>query len=116
MSSTDESIRYVGENLGEEPSEATSKRSGSHPPSSVGGRRWSLCQAARCLLDESSAGEGNEEEEDSSPGERDIVHRRRGGCLEPGGVGFWAQHGLPVVSGSQILISCWRSLVSLLNL
>ncbi|KAL0288441.1 UNVERIFIED_CONTAM: hypothetical protein Sangu_2657700 [Sesamum angustifolium] len=60
MSSTDESVRYVGENLGEDPSETTSKRYGSHPPSSVGGRRWSLRQAAHRLLDESSAGEGDE--------------------------------------------------------
>ncbi|KAL0461266.1 UNVERIFIED_CONTAM: hypothetical protein Slati_0014200 [Sesamum latifolium] len=57
------------ENLGEDPSEATSKRSGSNSPSYVGGRRWSLRQAARRLLDESSEEEegGNKEEEDSSP-------------------------------------------------
>ncbi|KAL0405966.1 UNVERIFIED_CONTAM: hypothetical protein Slati_3910500 [Sesamum latifolium] len=54
MSSTDKSIGYVGENLCEDPSEATSKRPGSNPPSYDGGRRWSLCQAARRLLDESS--------------------------------------------------------------
>ncbi|KAL0319872.1 UNVERIFIED_CONTAM: hypothetical protein Sradi_5248700 [Sesamum radiatum] len=76
MSFTDESIRYVGENLGEDPSEATSKRSGSNPSSYVGGRRWSLRQAAHCLLDESSKEEGDEEEEDSSPGEINPVHRK----------------------------------------
>ncbi|KAL0442189.1 UNVERIFIED_CONTAM: hypothetical protein Sradi_0157800 [Sesamum radiatum] len=81
MSSTDESIRYVGENLGEDPSKATSKRSGSHPQSSTGGRRWSLRQAARHLLDESSTEEDDEKEEDSSPGERDIVHREEKGLL-----------------------------------
>ncbi|KAL0451411.1 UNVERIFIED_CONTAM: hypothetical protein Slati_1119200 [Sesamum latifolium] len=77
MSSTDESIRYVGENLGEDPSEVTSKRFGSNPPSYVGGRRWVLRQAAHRLLDESSKEEegGDEEEEDSSPGEIDPVHR-----------------------------------------
>ncbi|KAL0295884.1 UNVERIFIED_CONTAM: hypothetical protein Sangu_3179100 [Sesamum angustifolium] len=75
MSSTDESLRYMGENLGEDPFEAISKRSGSHPPSSVGGRMWSLRKAARHLLDESSEGEGDEEEEDSSPGEMDPVRR-----------------------------------------
>ncbi|KAL0456136.1 UNVERIFIED_CONTAM: hypothetical protein Slati_0952800 [Sesamum latifolium] len=66
MSSIDEFIRYMGENLGNDPSEATSKRSGSYPPSYVDGRKWSLCQAAHRFLDESSKEEGDEEEEDSS--------------------------------------------------
>ncbi|KAL0411676.1 UNVERIFIED_CONTAM: hypothetical protein Slati_3757300 [Sesamum latifolium] len=58
----------MGENLGEDPSEVTSKRSGSNLPSYVGGRRWSLRQAAHRLSDESSEEEegGDEEEEDSS--------------------------------------------------
>ncbi|KAL0455312.1 UNVERIFIED_CONTAM: hypothetical protein Slati_0870400, partial [Sesamum latifolium] len=74
MSSTDESIRYMGENPGEDPSEATSKRSGSNPPFYASGRRWSLRQAARRLLDESLEGEGDEEEADSSPGKIDPAH------------------------------------------
>ncbi|KAL0458755.1 UNVERIFIED_CONTAM: hypothetical protein Slati_0502700 [Sesamum latifolium] len=73
MFSTDESIRYIGENPGEDPSEATSKRSCSNPPSCINGRRWSLRQVAFRLLDESSEEEegGDEEEEGSSPGEVD---------------------------------------------
>ncbi|KAL0420355.1 UNVERIFIED_CONTAM: hypothetical protein Slati_3058400 [Sesamum latifolium] len=70
MSSTDESVRYIGENLGDDLSEATSRRSGSPLPSYVAGQRWSLRQAARRLLDESS-----EEEEGSSPGEMDLPPR-----------------------------------------
>ncbi|KAL0444753.1 UNVERIFIED_CONTAM: hypothetical protein Slati_2198000 [Sesamum latifolium] len=69
MSSNDESVRYVGENLGDDPSEATSKRLGSPLPSYVAGRRWNLRQAAHHLLDESSEEDGDgEEKEDSSPG------------------------------------------------
>ncbi|KAL0462272.1 UNVERIFIED_CONTAM: hypothetical protein Slati_0114800 [Sesamum latifolium] len=71
MSSIDESVQYVGEN----PGEGTSKRSGSPLPSYVTGWRWSLRQAARRLLDESSEEEGNEQEENSSPGETDPVSR-----------------------------------------
>ncbi|KAL0323497.1 UNVERIFIED_CONTAM: hypothetical protein Sangu_1969000 [Sesamum angustifolium] len=109
----DESIRYTGENLGKNPSVATSKRFGSHPPSSIGGRRWSLRQVVHRLLDESS--------------ERRVTRRRkilplvkwtsligrREGCLGLGGVGLWAQRGLLVVSSSRIFINWWRSLVSL---
>ncbi|KAL0453581.1 UNVERIFIED_CONTAM: hypothetical protein Slati_1336200 [Sesamum latifolium] len=65
MSSIDESVCYVGKNLGDDLSKATSKRSGSPLPSYVTGRRWSLRQAARRLLDEPSKEEG------SSPGEMD---------------------------------------------
>ncbi|KAL0449181.1 UNVERIFIED_CONTAM: hypothetical protein Slati_1474500 [Sesamum latifolium] len=76
MSSTDELVRYVGENLGDDPSEATSKRSGSPLTSYVAGWRWSLCQAARRLLDEPSEDEGDDEEEEgSSPGEMDPLPR-----------------------------------------
>ncbi|KAL0345384.1 UNVERIFIED_CONTAM: hypothetical protein Sradi_4369700 [Sesamum radiatum] len=69
MSSTDESVQYIGENLGDDPSKATSRRSGSPMPSYIAGRRWSLRQVARRLLNKSSEGEGNvgEEEEGSSP-------------------------------------------------
>ncbi|KAL0340354.1 UNVERIFIED_CONTAM: hypothetical protein Sradi_4552200 [Sesamum radiatum] len=87
MSSTDESIRYIGENLSKDLSEATSKRSGSNPPSPIGGRRWILRQAAHHFLDESSVGEGDEEEQDSSPGEMDPI------CRE--------ERGLPGTRGSQ---------------
>ncbi|KAL0385773.1 UNVERIFIED_CONTAM: hypothetical protein Sradi_2971600 [Sesamum radiatum] len=61
MFSTDESVWYVGENLGDDPSDATSKRPGSPLPSYTVGRRWSLRQAACRLLDESSEEEGDEE-------------------------------------------------------
>ncbi|KAL0440526.1 UNVERIFIED_CONTAM: hypothetical protein Slati_2535600 [Sesamum latifolium] len=53
MSSTDELVRYVGEKLGEDPFEATSKRSSSNPPSYISVRRWSHRQATHRLLDES---------------------------------------------------------------
>ncbi|KAL0373413.1 UNVERIFIED_CONTAM: hypothetical protein Sradi_3257000 [Sesamum radiatum] len=66
MSSTDESVQYVEENLGDDPSEATSRRSVSPLPSYVAGQRWSLHQAAHRLLNEPSEEEG-EEEEDSLP-------------------------------------------------
>ncbi|KAL0361139.1 UNVERIFIED_CONTAM: hypothetical protein Sradi_3798400 [Sesamum radiatum] len=52
MSSTDESVRYVGETLGDDLSKATSKRLGSLTPSYVADRRWSLRRAACRLLDE----------------------------------------------------------------
>ncbi|KAL0286348.1 UNVERIFIED_CONTAM: hypothetical protein Sradi_7151500 [Sesamum radiatum] len=73
MSSTNESVRYVRENLGDDPSEATSRRLGSPLPSYVGCRRWSLRQAAYRLLDESFEEEEDvgEEEERSSLGEMD---------------------------------------------
>ncbi|KAL0355607.1 UNVERIFIED_CONTAM: hypothetical protein Sradi_4007600 [Sesamum radiatum] len=66
MSSSDESMCYVGESRGDDPSEATFRRSGSPLPSYVADRWWSLRQAARHLLDESSEGE-----EGSSPRERE---------------------------------------------
>ncbi|KAL0453760.1 UNVERIFIED_CONTAM: hypothetical protein Slati_1354100 [Sesamum latifolium] len=70
MSSIDESVHYVGESRGDDPFEATSRRSGSPLPSYVAGRRWSLRQVARHLLDESSEEEEDVgEEEGSSPGE-----------------------------------------------
>ncbi|KAL0405627.1 UNVERIFIED_CONTAM: hypothetical protein Slati_3876600 [Sesamum latifolium] len=76
MSSTDESVSYVGESQGDDPSEATSRRSGSPLPSYVAGRRWSLRQVARRLLDESSSEEeGVGEEEVSSPGEMESPPR-----------------------------------------
>ncbi|KAL0394509.1 UNVERIFIED_CONTAM: hypothetical protein Slati_4417100 [Sesamum latifolium] len=76
MSSTDESMHYVGESWSDDPSEATSRRSGSPLPSYVAGRRWSLRQAARHLLDESSEEEENVgEEEGSSPGEMEPPSR-----------------------------------------
>ncbi|KAL0427465.1 UNVERIFIED_CONTAM: hypothetical protein Slati_2921300 [Sesamum latifolium] len=65
-----------GESLGDDPSEATSKRSGSPLPSYIVGRRWSLRQAARRLLDEPSEEEGDEEE-GSSPGEMDPLLREK---------------------------------------
>ncbi|KAL0373277.1 UNVERIFIED_CONTAM: hypothetical protein Sradi_3243400 [Sesamum radiatum] len=76
MSSTDESVPYVGESRGDDPSEATSRRSGSPLPSYVAGRRWSLRQAARRLLDESSDEEEDvDEAEGSSPGEMEPLPR-----------------------------------------
>ncbi|KAL0446395.1 UNVERIFIED_CONTAM: hypothetical protein Slati_1767400 [Sesamum latifolium] len=105
MSSTDESVRYVGEYLGEDPSEVTSKRSGSPLPSYIGGRRWSLRQAARRFLDESSEDEGDEEEQDSSPSEIDPVPREERALPGTRGVGLWARYGSSVVSGSRIFIS-----------
>ncbi|KAL0447956.1 UNVERIFIED_CONTAM: hypothetical protein Slati_1923500 [Sesamum latifolium] len=73
MSSTDESVRIVGETPGEDPSEATSKRLDSNLPFYTSGRRWSLSQAAHRLLDESSEEEEDDDEEDdgSSPSEVD---------------------------------------------
>ncbi|KAL0408104.1 UNVERIFIED_CONTAM: hypothetical protein Sradi_1744800 [Sesamum radiatum] len=79
MSSTDESIRYMGENLGEDLFEATSRKSGSNLPSYVGGRKWSLCQAVHRLMDESS----EEEEEDSSHGEINLFIGRTEYCQGP---------------------------------
>ncbi|KAL0413510.1 UNVERIFIED_CONTAM: hypothetical protein Sradi_1552700 [Sesamum radiatum] len=55
-----------GENLGDDPSEATSERSGAPLPSYLADKRWSLGQMARHLLDEPSEEEG--QEEDSFPG------------------------------------------------
>ncbi|KAL0412326.1 UNVERIFIED_CONTAM: hypothetical protein Sradi_1434300 [Sesamum radiatum] len=78
MSSSDESVCYVGESRGDDPSKATSRRAGSRLPSYVVGRRWSLRQAARRLLDESFEGEEDiEEEEGSSPGEGNLLLGRR---------------------------------------
>ncbi|KAL0433894.1 UNVERIFIED_CONTAM: hypothetical protein Slati_2723700 [Sesamum latifolium] len=76
MSSTNESVRYVGENLGDDPSEATSKRSGSPLPSYIAGRRWSRRQAAHRLSNEPSEEEGDDAEEGSSPGEMDPLPRK----------------------------------------
>ncbi|KAL0433379.1 UNVERIFIED_CONTAM: hypothetical protein Slati_2672200 [Sesamum latifolium] len=66
MSSTDESVRFVGEVPGDDPSEAMSKRLGPDPSSYTSGQRWSLRQAARRLLDESSKEEKDEVEGSSS--------------------------------------------------
>ncbi|KAL0344265.1 UNVERIFIED_CONTAM: hypothetical protein Sangu_1313900 [Sesamum angustifolium] len=99
MSSIDESIRYMAENLGEDSSEATSKRSRSHPPSSVGGRRWSLHQAACCLLDESLMGEDDKEEEDS--GERNIDRSAFYDNF------MWEERGLPGTRRSRPSGSMW---------
>ncbi|KAL0433452.1 UNVERIFIED_CONTAM: hypothetical protein Slati_2679500 [Sesamum latifolium] len=56
--------------------ELRTRRSGSPLPSYVAGRRWSLRQATRRLLDESSEEEdASEEEEGSSPGEMDPLPR-----------------------------------------
>ncbi|KAL0295358.1 UNVERIFIED_CONTAM: hypothetical protein Sradi_6839300 [Sesamum radiatum] len=72
MSFSDESVCYVGESRGDDPSGATSRTLGSPLPSYVAGRRWSLRQAARRLLDESFEREEDiEEKEGSSPGERE---------------------------------------------
>ncbi|KAL0309357.1 UNVERIFIED_CONTAM: hypothetical protein Sradi_5878000 [Sesamum radiatum] len=67
MSSTDELVRFVRETPSEDPSEVTSKRLGLDLPSYTGGRRWSLHQATRRLLDESSKEEEEDEVERSSP-------------------------------------------------
>ncbi|KAL0445372.1 UNVERIFIED_CONTAM: hypothetical protein Slati_2259900 [Sesamum latifolium] len=68
-SSSDESVRFVGEiNPGDDPSEATSRRTGSRSAGPSSGRRRSLrwmAKAFRRLIDE----EGEEAEgEASSPG------------------------------------------------
>ncbi|KAL0413546.1 UNVERIFIED_CONTAM: hypothetical protein Sradi_1556300 [Sesamum radiatum] len=86
MSSIDESVRYVGESQGDDPSEATSRRLGSPMPSYVAGWWWSLHQAARHLLDESSEEEEDIDEEEGSsrgemeppPREEKISSRNRG--------------------------------------
>ncbi|KAL0444642.1 UNVERIFIED_CONTAM: hypothetical protein Slati_2186900 [Sesamum latifolium] len=75
MSSTDESVHYIGESWGDDPSEATSRRSGSSLPSYIAGRRCSLRQAVRRLLDESSEEEDVGEEEGSSPREWESLPR-----------------------------------------
>ncbi|KAL0308993.1 UNVERIFIED_CONTAM: hypothetical protein Sradi_5841600 [Sesamum radiatum] len=84
MSSTDESVRFVEESVGEDPSKATSKDSGPDHFSYASGRRWSLHQAARRLLDESSKEdkEDDDEEEGSSPCEGDT---KPGGSRAPSG-------------------------------
>ncbi|KAL0394644.1 UNVERIFIED_CONTAM: hypothetical protein Slati_4430600 [Sesamum latifolium] len=73
MASSDESIRFVGENHpGEDPSEATSRRAGSQSAGPSGGRRWSLRQMAaafRRLVDEEEEEVGGNEGEASSHGE-----------------------------------------------
>ncbi|KAL0430852.1 UNVERIFIED_CONTAM: hypothetical protein Sradi_0711200 [Sesamum radiatum] len=66
MSSIDESVHYVEESRDDDPSEATSRMSGSPMPSYVVGWWWSLCQAVRRLLDESSKEEEDMVEEEGS--------------------------------------------------
>ncbi|KAL0454245.1 UNVERIFIED_CONTAM: hypothetical protein Slati_0763700 [Sesamum latifolium] len=74
MSSTDESIRYVGENLGDDSSEDTSKRSGSyHPLTSAAEGGAFARRLVACWM--SHWRRGDEEEENSSPGKIDPVHR-----------------------------------------
>ncbi|KAL0339291.1 UNVERIFIED_CONTAM: hypothetical protein Sangu_1451200 [Sesamum angustifolium] len=86
---TSESVRFIGESVGEDLSEATSKKSGPDPPSYASAQRWSLCQATRRLLDEFSEEEeeGDDDEEGSSPGEGDT---NPGGSKAPSGTrGSW---------------------------
>ncbi|KAL0409694.1 UNVERIFIED_CONTAM: hypothetical protein Sradi_1903800 [Sesamum radiatum] len=74
MSSSDESVRFVGEgNPGHDPSEATSRMAGSQSAGLSSGRRWSLRRMAaafRRLIDEE---EEETEGEASSPGEEEKV-------------------------------------------
>ncbi|KAL0342943.1 UNVERIFIED_CONTAM: hypothetical protein Sangu_1181700 [Sesamum angustifolium] len=71
MSSASKSVQFVGESVGEgkEAFEATLRRSGLNPLIQESNPRWSLHQAARRLLDESS--KEDEWEEGSSQGEGD---------------------------------------------
>ncbi|KAL0457063.1 UNVERIFIED_CONTAM: hypothetical protein Slati_1045500 [Sesamum latifolium] len=72
MSTSDESVRFVGEsNPGPDPSEATSRMAGSPSAGPSSGRRRSLRRMAaafRRLIDEEEEEEGSEGEA-SSPGE-----------------------------------------------
>ncbi|KAL0438689.1 UNVERIFIED_CONTAM: hypothetical protein Slati_2351900 [Sesamum latifolium] len=74
MSSSDESVQFVGENNpGEDPSEATSRIAGSQSVGPSSGRRWSLRRMAatfRRLIDEE---EEEIEGEASSPGEEEKI-------------------------------------------
>ncbi|KAL0453933.1 UNVERIFIED_CONTAM: hypothetical protein Slati_1371400 [Sesamum latifolium] len=110
MSSTDKSARYVGESRGDDPFEATSRRLGSPLPSYVAGRRWSLRQAARRLLDESSEEEeGVGEEEGSSPGRWSLLLGRRRFHLGIVGAVLRGRPGSPVVLGNWTFTNWWRS-------
>ncbi|KAL0290212.1 UNVERIFIED_CONTAM: hypothetical protein Sradi_7055000 [Sesamum radiatum] len=80
--SSDESVRFVGENHpGEDPSEATSRMAASQSAGQSGGRRKRLCQMTatfRRLIDEEEEEVGGNEGEASSFGEegraaRDLV-------------------------------------------
>ncbi|KAL0301845.1 UNVERIFIED_CONTAM: hypothetical protein Sradi_6461300 [Sesamum radiatum] len=68
MSSGSGSLQFVGEFVGEgkDAFEATSRGLGPNPSTPKSGQRWSLCQAARRLLHESSGEEGDKWEEGSS--------------------------------------------------
>ncbi|KAL0402117.1 UNVERIFIED_CONTAM: hypothetical protein Slati_4241600 [Sesamum latifolium] len=73
MSTSDESVRFVGEsNPGTDPSEATSRMVGSPSADLSSGRRRSLrrmAAASRRLIDEEEEEEEGSEGEASSPGE-----------------------------------------------
>ncbi|KAL0445280.1 UNVERIFIED_CONTAM: hypothetical protein Slati_2250700 [Sesamum latifolium] len=75
MSSSDESVRFVGEsNPGDDPSEATSKMAGSQSAGPSSGRKRSLRRLAanfRRLIDEEEEEEEGSEGEASSPGEEE---------------------------------------------
>ncbi|KAL0445080.1 UNVERIFIED_CONTAM: hypothetical protein Slati_2230700 [Sesamum latifolium] len=75
MSSSDESVRFVGEsNPGDDPSEATSRMAGSQSAGPSSGRRQSLRRLAanfcRLIDEEEEEAEGSEGEA-SSPGEEE---------------------------------------------
>ncbi|KAL0449252.1 UNVERIFIED_CONTAM: hypothetical protein Slati_1481600, partial [Sesamum latifolium] len=107
---------YVGENLGDDPSEATSKRSGSPLPSYVAGQRWSLRQAARHLLDEPSEEGNDEEEEGSSPGKMDPLPREERALSGNRGSRPIGSAWVACFLGSRIFINWWRSSPSLMSL
>ncbi|KAK4386143.1 hypothetical protein Sango_2484900 [Sesamum angolense] len=67
MSFDSRSVQFMGDSIGEgeDAFEATSRGWGPNPPARESGRRWSLCQAARWLLNRSS----RKEEEDNEWGE-----------------------------------------------
>ncbi|KAL0442195.1 UNVERIFIED_CONTAM: hypothetical protein Sradi_0158400 [Sesamum radiatum] len=76
MSFDSRSVQFVGESIceGDDTFEATSRGSGPSPPAHESGRRWSLHQAARQFLPESSREEEEEKEcgKGSSQGEGDL--------------------------------------------
>ncbi|KAL0444191.1 UNVERIFIED_CONTAM: hypothetical protein Slati_2141800 [Sesamum latifolium] len=84
MSSSDESVRFVGEsNSGDDPSEATSRMAGSQSAGPSSGRRRSLRRmaAAFCrLIDEEEEEVEGDEGEASSPGEEEKKGYRVGAC------------------------------------
>ncbi|KAL0344690.1 UNVERIFIED_CONTAM: hypothetical protein Sradi_4300300 [Sesamum radiatum] len=101
MSLTDKSVQYVGENLGDDPSEATSKSLGSPLPPYIVGRRWSLRQVACRLLYESLVEEGDEEEEDSFPCRMGPIPKEERTLFGNHGSRPVSRPGLPAVSGNR---------------